>query len=448
MQMFYVRAQFKPTLLPSLLTAVTLLTSFLFSSAGFAHMRCESIMTQIPYGEIRSDYQWDNRHYTYEVDGQSEVKDQCNLGTCNLQSWVSYLEAHRNRTEAGPRIRLSSEYLSAYVWQKISFDAVDFNPNFKKPIDVDDLLSFSSDLLKSRRTIFNAGLMPAEAWTGGADFQTNPQANSVKENIRNIIRHLKIAEYKAKGDVNLVTQLRIDAKNEIQAIFEALLGPLPKTFIYNGLTYTPQQFQREFYPVLGDPLVKMEIRLDGNTHTTIQEFNKNSLGDINGRYDDSTKELYIVTNIDEMEKAAIFLLQHGRNVFFAYNGDWNYIQKSGLGSVDGIVKSKNGAPIDRKDTWMFTNWTTGGGHDIQLVGVEIDPLTGRATGWKGKNSAGDKAFTNGYMHFDSSFFHREVIAISFSRDSGVPLPRETATPNSEGWRSYLRQLFQKMSFQK
>jgi bleomycin hydrolase len=408
------RLGFKGIRLQSFLTVALLLAA----GPAMAQMKCQIVLTTPPaYGTLRPDFVH-NTTYSIELKNQSDVKNQCGLGTCNVHSWASWLEANSS-------VRVSTAYLSAKQWFMKTIAAIDSDHDFSKPLDLGYLLSFSSDVMSSRMTILLSGLIPVEVWKGGENFQKSPAADKMREYIRNIVAREKLAEKYAQSKERLA-EIRAQAKAQIADIFREMVGEFPKTFMYQGNEYTPHTFLKTFFPVLFKPIVKLEVHLNGDTHTTVEDFLDNTIAQYTGEKTEENREIFIKTNIDEVERTALELIRQGKNVFWDYISDWNYIDfRTGIASISALRTPENGEPLSREESNFFTNFSTGGGHAVQIVGCDVDPVTGKVIKWKVKNSGGTGSGDHGYFHVYADYFRRFTVGISFLKESNVTLPEAT-----------------------
>ncbi|WP_374032701.1 hypothetical protein [Bdellovibrio bacteriovorus] len=95
--------------------------------AGGAPLCAEVFQIQAPkeiiWGSLRTEFKHHTR-YTVELKQSTPIKNQCNLGTCHLHSWMSHLERSYEQ-KTGQTLTLSNEYLSARHWLERSLQRLE-----------------------------------------------------------------------------------------------------------------------------------------------------------------------------------------------------------------------------------------------------------------------------------------------------------------------------------
>lgn len=302
---------------------------------------CARIFTsEVPWGALRPDFKHTTR-YTVEVTQQSKIKNQCNLGTCHLHSWLSYLEKSYENT-TGKTLTLSNEYLAAQHWLTKSLEALHF---FDKKLDI----SLGAGPLYSRESILNHGLIPEGVWKPRPDFMKNPHA---------------------------------------QQIFEQMVGKIPERFEWEGQSWTPQSFAKHYFSTFEGPMIQMVIAADRKAPFKIESTPR---GD------------KLTANLDAVEATAKELLDGGHTVYLSYDHHHSYVDKdTGIMSLRAFKTPTFARPTSRKMREEFD--ANGGGHAVQIVGYEMDPRTQRIVKWKIRNSWGTDKGDSGYYHMYDDYF--------------------------------------------
>lgn len=379
-----------------LLISFTVSAVFSLSGAAHAAATCRSLFGDSRYGQLREDFVL-NTKYKVEVSEQSEIKNQCNLGTCHLYSWMSQLDQDRLSKAKSP-IKISHHYLSISHWIRESIEKLDETEDKR-----DVAVGLGATVLGSRASIFQSGIIPDEAWTGARDFHTGALSGRLGEYVQNILAKAKWEidkqESKEKRD-----QIREKAKKQIIDMFENVVGKIPKSFMYEGKLYTPQSFQRTFFPELLQPMTIVAVSADRKAETTLQ-------------YESRFFNM-ISTDLDTLEKTARDLLDQGRNVYLAYDHNSDFVDvKTGTMSIAAFNLPPGGGPLTREQRAYFK--VAPGGHAVQIVGYDVDPKTNKVTQWKIKNSWGEKMGDAGYFHMYRDFFRAFAMSISYFSDAGV-----------------------------
>ncbi|MBC7458213.1 MAG: aminopeptidase [Bdellovibrionaceae bacterium] len=376
---------------------LTIAYFILLSSQSFAANKCADLFytRSHNYGQLKSNF-INDKTYKVLVTEQSEIKNQCNLGTCHLHSWASMLE-HGYEEKTHQNLKISTHFLSARHWLHKSLEVLESNK--KEEVSV----QLGANVFASRNAILKSGIIPDEAWTGSREFQAAPLSNRVNEYIKNIIARAKW-EQKAASDQAEKKKINQFARQKIIDIFENMVGKIPTSFEYKGLRYTPQSFQRTFFPDVSKPITQIKVNANRTSKTTLEASG-------------STFET-IDANIDVVEQTARRLLDHAQNVYVSYEHNAQFVDaKTGIMSIAAFDLPPGAGPLTRKQRAYFG--VDGGSHAVQIVGYDFDVKTNKVTKWKMKNSWGDKSGDNGYYHMHNDYFRAFVRGISFYMDPSL-----------------------------
>lgn len=357
----------------------------------------------VPFGTMRpigkQPFEFDhNSDYKVLASAQSEIKNQCNLSTCHLHSWVTMLE--HDYLKSNPySIRLSTHYLSAKMWLKRSLDTID---NKGK-----DNVTLEANVLVSKKSIEEFGLIPDEVWMLNRNFQRAPYSDRMQEYIQNIVSRAKW-DAEQEFDERAKKLIREDAKKKIRDLFESMIGPMPEKFEYAGKIYDPKSFMRHFFPSMAAPLVRVSVNTFDTSANTV---NKNEPDTYN-------------MNINSVEKIARQLLDKGETVYLSYDHNPHFVDtNTGIMSISAFSFPKEAAPLSREQR-NFCNHKCSG-HAVQIVGYDFDPVTNKVIKWKIQNSWGDQRGERGFYHMYNDYFHTYAFEISYinKKELGIVLPK-------------------------
>jgi bleomycin hydrolase len=367
---------------------------------------CQGIFSQVfargdlpenSFGTLKTNFNH-NSNYKVEVRDQSEIKNQCGLGTCHLHSWVSQLE-HQSILD-GYNIKISTHYLVAMHWLHSSLEKLE------SPYPLDNDVSLGAGAYASRKLILTYGLIPDSAWTGSRDFQREPYSKRIEEYIKNITIRTK-SQLKQETDPAKRRALTDEGKKEIRAVFTNLVGEMPLSVTYDRSRFTPQMFLNTYFPELKQPMVQMTANSKRQDKTAVE---------VNGSY------VSVKTNLDQIEKTARELLDKGLVIYASYEHNAQFVDNStGIMSISAFNFPHAAAPLTRQ----MRNWfnANDSGHAVQIVGYDLNPKTGKVIKWKMKNSWGEAKGEGGYYHMYNDYFRSFIKSIVFFKDAMIKLPK-------------------------
>ncbi len=360
--------------------------------AGGAPLCAEVFQIQAPkeiiWGSLRTEFKHHTR-YTVELKQNTPIKNQCNLGTCHLHSWMSHLERNYEQ-KTGQTLTLSNEYLSARHWLERSLQRLE-KPS--KEVDI----KLGAGPLFSRESILEYGLLPEGAWKPKSDFMLNPQAKKMSEFLENILVRTqwqadKIQEGPARE------ALLEQGRNQIKDLFRQMVGEIPAQFEFQGKTWTPKEFAKAYFESFEGPMLQMVIN---NNRKAATEFASTKQGD------------KLTTSVDLVESTARELLDNGQSVYLSYDHHAEYVDAAtGIMSIRAFHIPAYARPATRQMREAFD--TNRGGHAVQIVGYELDPRTGRVVKWKIRNSWGTHKGDEGHYHMYDDYFR------AFAKSITVP----------------------------
>jgi bleomycin hydrolase len=155
---------YKEIIFLRLLNIFAVVALFLLPAFGFSQLKCEAIFygdlfqDTHNYGNLKKDFKLDPT-YKVLVPEQSDIKNQCNLGTCHLHSWASMLE-HDFKQRTNQDMKISTHYLSVSHWLSQSLDLLANSTENQATVQL------GANVFTSRRAILKYGIIPDEIWTG------------------------------------------------------------------------------------------------------------------------------------------------------------------------------------------------------------------------------------------------------------------------------------------
>ena len=394
---------FKWTSLHILFSAVAL---FAAPMAAFANAPMCSEVFSDPIdvvGQLRSSFKHDAT-YTHAVAKPLDIKDQCNLGTCHLQTWVSQIEraqAQRTRTE----LKLSTEYLSAMHWMHRALETLNSKDNKAE-------VPLGAAARASRQAILEYGLMPETAWHLGKDFMKAPNSTRIQEYLRNIIGRAKWQRERS-FDPDKTREIMQQAEQEIREVFKSLFAGMADRFNYNGLDYSPREFARLVFTDLFRPIDSMFVSPPDKPRGEVQIHGVN-------------KTIY--TTPENIGKTIAQLIKEGHDVFLAYDHQATFVDNAtGIMSIAAFNLPKSAMPLSREQRAFYAtqdNRRLGAGyHAVHVTRVHVDPKTGALIKLEIKNSWGTKVGRKGYFDMYADYFNEFVVGISYYSDAGIAAPK-------------------------
>jgi bleomycin hydrolase len=354
---------------------------------------------EVPVGEFDPNFKHHPR-YTVELE-DSDVKDQCALGTCHIQTWVSILEnEYRRRT--GRSISISEDYLSYRYWLEKTLALLQAD-------DDTVLVNFGATAMQSRDFIFHNGVIPTEAWKGQTGFKQAQNTQQLFELLKNFVtrvkdrlKKLETSEQKAELIHLAEVYIRQEFKKNVGG-FELEEGAF---FTFEGRKFAPVGFLNTRFPLF----LRKSTEL-------IQAFDPDHPSDtIQSEW---VTQVFVDTPL--IEETLRQLLDLKQEVFFAFEQNNSFIDfKAGVMSIAAFNYPPFARPLPRVQRNQFGLFN--GGHAVQVLGYEIDPSTKKVLKWKLKNSGGTGIGQSGYFHMYADYFKEFIQYISFYNQPGLRVP--------------------------
>jgi bleomycin hydrolase len=368
-----------------------LLLMFQFGTAlpAVAAPYCSQVFSDsmTPWGELKEDFPH-TTHYTKEIPQETSIKNQCNLGTCHLHSWLASMET-RYTQKTGKVITLSNNYESAKQLFARSLDQL-HSPGPESKI------TLGSGPIQSKHSLVSYGVIPEGVWTPKMPFSANPTAAQFKRALEVIIEDTKAARAQ---ETNPLRKQEITREGElkIQTLFQEIVGDLPQQFQWQGRTWSPQEFAKTYFGFFADPVTQMIVRADRKAPETIESL-------------DFDKK--VTVNINTLEQKARALIDQNQTVYVAYVHHRNFVDRaSGIMSIEAFYTPADAKPLSRKQREDQNLYELG--HHVQIVGYETDPKTGHIIKWKIRNSWGSQSGDQGYYHMYNDYFRAFVKSIAY-----------------------------------
>ncbi len=348
------------------------------------------------YGQLKQNFSH-NSNYSYEVDVDPEIKNQCSLGTCHLYAWSSNLESMYLKKNKEP-MQISSDYLSAMHWREVVIELI--TKEQKEDLTEQFDISLGSTTLVSRNLIRKYGVVPSESWQSKAGFNLSASVQRANAYFKNIIARAWIDISKA-GSANEKLIIAVKARHQITEIFNGIVGRYPEKFVYRGKEYTPISFQEEFFPELQSPLMQHVVSAERKAKVSLTN--------------DTAAIKTLTGNIDYIEQKLKEMLDAGKMIYLTYTHDHQFVdKKTGIMTISGFEIPSGAGPLRRAD--RETYGLDAGGHAVHVVGYDLDSKTNKVIKWKIKNSWGQDTGELGYYHMYADYFRAFAKSFSYYND--------------------------------
>lgn len=323
----------------------------------------------------------------------SAVKSQGKTGTCWSFSTASFLESEIFR-EQGEMIDLSEMYIVRHTYPKKAWNYVmrQGNAQFSEGGLAHDVLN----------AVNNYGLVPESAYSGLLNENKTHNHETLVPELK------KVLDAYIKNDKNAKQP---NWKKAVDSILNAHLGEIPKTFMYNGLTYTPESFLK----MTGINTYNYVTLTSFNHYPYYHSFILNIPDNFSNGSFYNVPLNYLVSITDEALKQG-FTLALDCDV-----SEKTFSSKSGVAVIPNniennekaltyIVKEKSITEEYRQQE--FENYNTTDDHLMHIVGLVKDQ--NGTEYYKVKNSwgnSGERIGNNGYIYMSKPFFKLKTISV-------------------------------------
>jgi len=327
--------------------------------------------------------------------GSTSIKNQGSSGTCWSYSGNSFLESEMIRMGRQP-VEISQIYTArnTYIEKARNFVRLHGHQAQGDGGQLHDVL-----------TIFRKyGAVPREAYTGLQPGQTRNDFSEMGPILRNI------AENAAKSKKPSSTWLKA-----FTAAMDSYLGEVPKSFPYNGKTYTPRSFADEVVGINPDDYIGISsfeehayykpfvLLIPDNW--SFESFYNVQMNDLTDIIDNALQNGYTVAWATDVSEKS-FSWKNG----LAYVPEKPFEQMSKEEQADMFSGPKPEAkitPAQRQEA--FDNYTTTDDHGMHIVGLVKDQ-NGKEY-YIVKNSWGESNDYKGYMYATKEFVRYKTISL-------------------------------------
>ncbi len=347
----------------------------------------------------------------------NSVKDQNKSGTCWSFSATSFFEDEILR-KTGKSVDLSEMYTVRHCYN-------DKARNYVRRYGISQF-SPGGSCLDIAYVWDNYGAMPEEAYSGlqyGEDKHVHGELQNGLEGFLKAVT--------AKPNKRLSTSWN----QAFNGILDAYLGAVPETFVYEGVTYTPETFAKSFPINTSD-----YVALTSYTHHPMWKPFVLEVAD------NWLNEKYYNIPIDDLVKTVEYAIEHGYSVAWAAdvsergfkwaNGYANmpkmkteadmegtelsrWVKLSDADrekeqySAKGPVEEVNVTQEMRQD--MFDRQETTDDHGMVLVGIAKDQKGNKY--FKVKNSWDDNQIYGGYFYVSIPYFRAKTLDIYLNKEA-------------------------------
>lgn len=355
----------------------------------------------------------------YEFKIETEVKrthpkPQDHTGTCWCFATISYLESELLRM-GKDEIDLSEMYIVRHTYPRKALNYIQMHgdANFSQGGQAHDVLE----------TAALWGMVPDAIYTG----------KNINEGIHNHGEMVAVLKGMLDGVLSGNRRRKITPRwpEAIEAVLDIYLGRSPESFEYNGKTYTPQGFFKDYMQINPSDYVE----LTSYNHHPYYKKCRLEIPD-NWNYNSN----YYNLPIDEFEKVADYALLNGHSVL--WDGDVSERlfnpgrSDTGYGKGYVILPPKDWNEMTREERLQeremkeplkemevtqelrqetFNNMTTTDDHLMHFVGIAKDQTGGKF--YLVKNSGGEDRVNKGYYYMSRAFFRMKTTALMVHKDA-------------------------------
>ncbi len=316
----------------------------------------------------------------------SRIKNQCALGTCHLLAWSHKLEQDYFRAQ-NRAIDLSAHYWTARLWQKRALERID--EILADPANSDGYVGnqiLGNVTIDSRAEILEFGIIPETSWIPKSEFDSWDASYGLSLKLQAVADLFLMQAQRLKNPTKIRKAAR-KAKAQLQQIFEENIGTFPSEFQFNGQNYTPQKFQKTFFPQLDKPL--LSLHADRSTDK-----------EINSTFRENHSEKF--ATLTKFEQTLKKLIDQGLSVLLVYFSDQSLLDK-----VTGDLKLPENDSAEK----VFYD----GNHSVVVIGYDVGP-NGQILTWHLRNSWGPDALDRGYIHMSAEYFRDNADNIIIPND--------------------------------
>jgi bleomycin hydrolase len=359
--------------------------------------------------------------YVFKIENEvkrTPVKNQYRTGTCWCFATVSYLESELLRL-GKEELDLAEMFVvrNTYPRKALNYVRMHGDANHSQGGQAHDVLE----------QVQRCGIVPEAAYPG---LNINEQRHNHGEMVA-VLQGVLDGVLKRAG-----TRVTPRWREAYESVLDIYLGPVPGSFVYNGITYTPKRFADEYLKLnYGDYIELTSYDIYPYYQKCRLEIPDNWTGDAN----------YYNVPIDDLERVVEHALKNGHSL--VWDGDVSEREFSGgrsdtkHGSGYAIVPEKDWEEktrAERRDssvgplaereisqamrTATFDNFSTTDDHLMHVVGLARDQKGTRF--YLTKNSGGIDQAHGGYVYLSRSFLRLKTTAVLVNKNALPPDIRE------------------------
>lgn len=335
------------------------------------------------------------------VDATS-VKNQDRTGTCWSYSCTSFLESEMIR-QGKEVVDLSEMYATRQTYLDKAERYLRFHgkANFSQGALGHDVIN----------VLAKHGAYPESAFDGKVDPEAPHDHGALEKDLKVYLDSL----LKDKRNISP------DWKEGAEEILDIHMGELPKTFIYEGVYYSPQKFAEEVVALDPEDYVSF-------TSFSHHPFYKPFVLEVPDNY---SHGLFYNLPIDELTKVAEYALKNGYSI--EWDGDVSdkgFNPRNGIAivpEVDWAELDREGkknlfkSPVDEKQITQeirqnaFNTYSLTDDHLMHLTGI-VQDQTGKKY-YTVKNSWGEIGPLKGYLYMSEAYFKLGTVSILIHKDA-------------------------------
>ena len=311
-----------------------------------------------------------------------EVQDQGYSGTCWCFSSMSFLETEMMKNGIKNVPNLSEMYVVRY----------NYLDRAKKYVMLHGNMTFSqgSYFWDNIAVMRDYGLVPEEAYpntkTEGMGINHSDMEQELKRYIDSV----------ADESNKFIDTAWVDGYN---ALLDKYLGKVPESFSFDGKTYTPESFAKNYCGLNPEDY----IQVTSFSHHGFNTFFPLELPD-NWRW-----SMFLNVKIDDLITVIDNSLAQGHTVLWASDvseDGFNYYKGVAVLTEDGVTQESR-----QKD---FINRKTTDDHGMQIVGTAVDKNGGKF--YKVKNSWGKGNAYRGYLYVSEDFVKAKTTGLLVNKE--------------------------------
>ncbi|MBN2637810.1 MAG: aminopeptidase [Bacteroidales bacterium] len=355
-------------------------------------------------------------HFTDEVVvPHTSVKNQYRSGTCWSYSGIGLVEDELLRT-TGKKYDLSEMFCVNHTYsdKAVKYVRLHGKLNFGPGAEIGDVL----------RVIKQYGMVPQEAYTGMQYGTKLPVQNELDAVLQDFVDAI------VKDPNHKITPVW---HNAFDAVLDTYLGPLPKTFTYEGKEYTPESFRdmtgfnpddiTNFTSFMNHPYDK-PYQLEIPDNWLWADYMNVSMEDMMKIIDNALKNGYTVgwgadvsdRGFNWKEGVAIVPAEHPE-LKGSDQAKWEALsqreKQKMLYNFDSIVQEATITPEMRQE--HYNNYQTTDDHGMVIVGIAKDQKGDIF--YKIKNSWGTDQKYHGYFYASKAYVELQTVSFSVNKQA-------------------------------